>query len=184
MPQNLFKEHKWGFGTITEGYRTIKGIVFVTYGGTRWGPPEAIPSLDLLALRMEDMRIRCIGKFACAGGHKGAHGFSLDRLANKKGWTIENVASIVNRYTENPNDPEFANMSKEDQELLKTTAAARKKELEAPGEDRSHSWHWDIANRPNERDLLKAEIFMEEILEDYYGGDIDAAPMAQYICIA
>lgn len=30
------------------------------------------------------------------------------------------------------------------------------------------AYHEDIANRPNERDLLKAEMFMEEILERYY----------------
>ena len=182
MPQNLFRGHTWGFGPITESWRPIKGVAFVTYGGTRWGPPEAIPALDCLALRMEDMRVKCIGKFACAGGMKQGHGYSLDNLADKKGWSIEDAASIVSRYTEDPNHPEFANLSKEDRELLDATVTARKKEL--PREDRSHTWHWDIHNRPNERDLLKAEIFLEEILEDYYGGDVDAAPMAQYICIS
>ena len=26
-------------------------------------------------------------------------------------------------------------------------------------------WHTDIANRPNEEDLLRAELFMKEIIE-------------------
>ena len=108
----------------------------------------------------------------------------LKTMADAKGWGIEDAASIVQRYMEDPNHPEFADLSQEDRELLETTAAARRKEEKAPGAERSHSWHWDIANRPNERDLLKAEIFLEEILEDYYGGGVDAAPMSQYLCIA
>ena len=115
---------------------------------------------------------------------KGSHGHSLDKLADAKGWGIEDAASIVQRYMDDPEHPEFADLSQEDRELLKATAAAREKEKKAPGAERSYSWHWDIANRPNERDLLKAEIFIEEILEDYYGGGVDAAPMAQYLCIA
>jgi hypothetical protein len=130
------------------------------------------------------MRIKCIGKFACAGGHKGAHGHSLDTIADAKGWGIEEAAYTVERYMENPNYPEFAKLSEEDRKLLETAVAAHKKELQAPGAERVHSWHWDVANRPNERDLLKAEIFLEEILEDFYGGGVDAGPMAQYLCIA
>lgn len=30
------------------------------------------------------------------------------------------------------------------------------------------TWHKDIMTRPNKRDLLKAEIFIEDILEKYY----------------
>jgi hypothetical protein len=29
-------------------------------------------------------------------------------------------------------------------------------------------WYKDLNERPSERDLLKAEIFMEEIIEEYY----------------
>jgi hypothetical protein len=184
MPHNLFRDPDEGFGMISEGWRRLKGIVFVTYGGTRWGPPEAIPSLACLENRLQDMRIRCIGKFSCAGGGKGGHGFSFDKLADAKGWGIEEAAGIISRYRENPNHPEFANLSMEDRELLDETVASRQKEDEAPGPERSHSWHWPIANRPNERDLMKAEIFLEEILEDFYGEGIDANGMAQYVCIA
>ena len=178
----LFREGR--MPPITEGYGPKKGVAFVTYGGTRWGPPEAIPSLDVLTLRMEDARIRCIGKFACAGGHTGGHGHSLDKLSSLKGWSIEDTGILVYRYIQNPEHPDFAELSEEDRKLVAETAAERAKELAGPNLDRSHSWHWDIANRPNERDLRKAEIFLEEILDDYYGGGVDAAPMAQYVCIA
>jgi hypothetical protein len=184
MPQNLFRGHKWGFDAITEPYRSLKGIAFVTYGGTRWGPPEALPSLACLQNRLEDMRIRCIGKLACPGGQKGGHGHSLDKLADAKGWGIEEAASVVQRFMEEPDQPEFAALSSADRELLEATAKERRKELKTPDLERAHSWHWDINNRPSERDLTKAEIFLEEIIEDYYGGGVDAAPMAQYVCIA
>ena len=117
-------------------------------------------------------------------GPKGGHGHSLDKLADTKGWGIEEAASVILRYMDDPGHPEFADLSKEDRELLETTAKARRKELKAPDMERTHSWHWDIYNRPSERDLTKAEIFLEEIIEDYYGGGVDAAPMAQYVCIA
>ena len=48
-----------------------KGIVFVTYTGSRRGPAEAMPSLSLLELQMEDKGYRCIGKLACPGKHAG-----------------------------------------------------------------------------------------------------------------
>jgi len=47
----------------------------------------------------------------------------------------------------------------------------------------SRAWHWDFTKRPTERDLLKAEIFLSEILEDYYGGGIEMYPYSQYVCI-
>ena len=93
-----------GFGhrkTIL-GPESKKGIVFATYAGHDFGPPEAVPALEALALEMAHLQFQCIGKFSCPG---------------KFG---------------NPKNP----------------------------------WFKDIANRPHERDLLKAEIFMEEVLEE------------------
>jgi flavodoxin len=46
-----------------------KGIVFVTYTGSRRGPAEALPALALMELQMEDRGYRCIGKLACPGRH-------------------------------------------------------------------------------------------------------------------
>jgi len=108
-----------------EGFGPNKSILFVTYSGELRGPGEASAALDCLELRIEDARVKCVGKFACAGSWK-------DR-----------------RKTE------------------------------------GRPWHYDLDNRPNERDLLKAEIFLEEIIEDYYyDGEMEAAPISQYVCIA
>lgn len=94
-----------------------KGIVFVTYSGNHFGPPEAEPALAALALEMEHLiYFKCIGKFSCPG---------------------------VMRH---PKNGEPYN--------IKVPTAK-------PG-----VWYSD-GERPHERDLLKAEIFMEEILEGY-----------------
>jgi hypothetical protein len=80
-----------------------KGIVFVTYAGHEFGPPEAEPALSALALELEHLKYRCVGRFACPG--------------------------------------KFG--------------------------DASQSYFKNLDERPSERDLLKAGIFMEEILEEY-----------------
>jgi hypothetical protein len=81
-----------------------KAIVFATYSGYEFGPKEAEPSLALLALEIEHLRFKCIGKFSCPG-----------------------------------------------------------KSIAAPPDD---PYHPDIQERPNEKDLFKAEIFIEEKLEE------------------
>jgi len=96
-------------GKIVRVHRKItlgnkRGVVFVTYAGTHLGPKEAEPALALLALNIEHLKFRCVGRFACPG-------------------------AISKRPT--------------------------------PGQ-----WFGDITGRPNERDLTKAEIFLEEKLEE------------------
>jgi menaquinone-dependent protoporphyrinogen IX oxidase len=80
-----------------------KGIVFVTFGGHEFGPIEAVPALETLALEMMHLKINCIGKFSCPG---------------KFGKGNKNV------YFKNSDE------------------------------------------RPDERDLMKAEIFLEEVLDE------------------
>jgi hypothetical protein len=181
MGDRLFREDR--MAPITEGYGPKKGIAFVTYGGDRRGTPEALVALGALELRMEDMRVKCIGKFACPGGNKWSR-IPVDTVAARKGWSVGDAAAAIARYRENPNHPEFASLSAEDQKLF-AKAAKQTRDLptmaEVPG---SRGLHWDVYNRPSERDLLKAEIFLEEILEDYYGGGVEAAPLGQNLCIA
>lgn len=91
-----------------------KGIVFVTYSGNHFGPPEAEPALSVLALEMEHLiYFKCIGKFSCPGLMKHSKNYDVKIPTAKPGvWYSDGV-------------------------------------------------------RPNERDLIKAEIFMEEILEGW-----------------
>jgi hypothetical protein len=81
-----------------------KGVTFLTYSGWEFGPKEAVPALQLLALEMEHLRFKCIGQFCCPG------------------------------YYVNHPTPE--------------------------------AYHGDVRDRPNEQDLLKAEMFIEERLEE------------------
>jgi len=139
------------------------GVVFATYAGEDLGPKEAEPSLALLELEMEHLKFKSIGRFACLGTM--AIGFGLtERLAERFGWTMEKAADFIRKYKENPQDAEFTTLSEADRKLLE---AVRKG---PPGFHKNRMWHWDTENRPNERDLTKAEIFLEEILEDYYEG--------------
>jgi len=97
---DLVKRHR----KIVLGPESPKAAVFVTYGGYEFGPREAEPSLDLLALEVEHLGFRCIGRFCCPG-----------------------------RYLNDPTPRAF---------------------------------HGDIRDRPDERDLLRAELFIEEKLEE------------------
>ena len=89
---------------IVLGPESKKAVVFITYSGYEFGPKEAVPGLELLALEVEHLNFQCIGQFCCPG-----------------------------RFLHNPTPRTF---------------------------------HGDIQDRPNDKDLLKAEMFIEEKLED------------------
>jgi hypothetical protein len=93
-------EHK----KIILGPDSPKAVVFITYAGYEFGPKEAEPALQLLALELEHIGFQCIGYFCCPG-----------------------------TYLDNPMPRTF---------------------------------HGDIRGRPDERDLLKAQMFIEEKLEE------------------
>jgi hypothetical protein len=42
-------------------------LVFITYSGYDFGPKEAEPALNLLALEIEHLKFQCIGRFSCPG---------------------------------------------------------------------------------------------------------------------
>ncbi len=81
-----------------------RAVVFITYGGYEFGPREAEPAVQLLALELEHIGFQVIGQFCCPG-----------------------------KYLDDPMPRTF---------------------------------HGDIRNRPDERDLLKAQMFIEDKLEE------------------
>jgi hypothetical protein len=97
-PPNHTPHHK-----IILGPESPKAVVFITYSGYEFGPREAEPALQLLALEIEHLGFKCIGKFCCPG---------------------------------------------------------KSREDPIPG-----AYHPDNQERPNEKDLLKAEMFIEKKLE-------------------
>lgn len=174
-----------GLAPITEPFGMKKGIVFVTYTDGRRGTAEAIPALDCLELRIEDMRIKCIGKFACTCGPVAKYRWEAPNIiAAKYRVSLDEADDLLGRYRENPNYPEFAELSQEERELFDketTSAPEMLKHRETSG---ARDLIWDVRSKPSERDLLKAGIFLEEILENFYGGGIEAAPLCQHLCIA
>ena len=89
---------------MTLGPDSPKAVVFITYSGYEFGPKEALPAIQLLALELEHIGFQYIGHFCCPG-----------------------------KYVDDPMPRTF---------------------------------HGDIRDRPNEKDLLKAQMFIEEKLEE------------------
>ncbi len=89
---------------IVLGPDSPKAVVFITYGGYEFGPKEAEPALQLLALELEHIGFQCIGQFCCPG-----------------------------KFLDDPTPRTF---------------------------------HGDIRDRPNEKDFLKARMFIEDKLEE------------------
>lgn len=165
-----------------KGYGAKKSIIFVTYGGQEQGPREAQAALSCLELRLEGANAKCIGKFACCG--KMWRETTVDPIANKFNWMVGDTTTAIALYKENPNHPDFAKLTAEERKMF-DKAVASTAVFSNPGAGMGfRAWHWDFQNRPTERDLLKAEIFLSEILEDYYGGGIEMYPYSQYISIA
>jgi hypothetical protein len=81
-----------------------RAVIFITYAGYEFGPKEAEPAAQLLALEVEHIGYRFAGNFCCPG-----------------------------KYLDNPTPRTF---------------------------------HGDIRDRPNEKDLLKAQYFIEDKLEE------------------
>lgn len=89
---------------IVLGPDAPRAVVFITYAGYEFGPKEAEPAVQLLALEVEHVGFQFIGQFCCPG-----------------------------KYLDKPTPMTF---------------------------------HGDIRDRPNEKDLLKAQLFIEEKLEE------------------
>jgi hypothetical protein len=98
------KDPKIDHGKIILGPDSPKAVVFITYAGYEFGPKEADPAAQLLALELEHIGFQYIGCFCCPG-----------------------------KYVDDPMPRTF---------------------------------HGDIRDRPDERDLLKAQMFIEEKLEE------------------
>jgi len=162
------------------GWGPIKGIAFTTYGGQGQGPIECSAALAQLELRLEGARIKCVGKFACCGKQWAEP--TVDPIAAHFNSTVGDATSAIALYRENPDHPDFAKLTAEERKMFQKAVGMTADYSSGAGMG-SRAWHWDFTKRPTERDLLKAEIFLSEILEDYYGGGIEMYPYSQYVCI-
>lgn len=160
----------------------IKAVVFETYAG---GVREATSVLAVLQQYLECKGLTICGQFACPG-HEIAH-MAVDSTAQILGVGVQHAADALQEYRENPNAPQFANL----------TDAQRRRMDEALLDDRDDPSYdadfdfsmfgkYDLKNRPHARDLLKAEIFMEEIVQDFFTGKKvpEVTHRGQYLCIS
>jgi len=166
-----------------KGWGPKKGIAFVTYGGQGQGPIEAKAALACIELRLDGSQIKCIGQYACCG--KQWEEPTVDPLASKFNWMVGDTTVAIALYKENPNHPDFAKLTAEERKMFEK-AVKMTEEFSVPGGamGKFRAWHWEFAKHPTERDLLRAEIFMKDIMEDYYGGGIEMYPFSQYVSIS
>ena len=181
-------------GSKGETGKTIYGVAYTTYGGSGVGPEECYGCLESLTEFLRVNGARTVGKFACPGREL-RHG-SVDRLAEKFHINIDDAQSLMSRYKENPASEEFTKYSEDQMKLLDKLAddesfgegvhMLNNNDPLGCGKPGCLMWHYDFDNRPSERDVTKAKIFMAEIIEDYFlswDGD-PRAPYSMYTCIS
>lgn len=192
-----------GVGTDSPGSKsdvnkkTIYGVAFCTYGGSGVGPEECYGTLEILVEYLRVNGIRCVGKFACPG--RELRHSAVDRLAMILKMNIDDSQAMMQRYKENPDSEEFKKLTPAQLKALADGAATKDEDSfgeEAPtmldndpmgcGKRGSVIWHYDFQNRPSARDLTKANIFLNEVVEDYFmtfTGD-PRPPYSVYTCIS
>lgn len=177
--------------------KTIYGVVFCTYGGSGVGPEECYGTLEVMVEYLRVNGIRNVGKFACPG--RELRHSAVDQLARVLNMNIDDSQAAMQRYKEDPQAPEWEKLTDVQRKALANGAATKNEESfgkDAPtmadndpmgcGKKGSIIWHYDFQNRPNTRDLTKANIFLNEIIEDYFmtfTGD-PRPPYSVYTCIS
>lgn len=171
---------QWGRGVPLK-----KAIIFATHSGSHRGPSQVTGALGILRLIVGDLGFQVIGEFACVGydasrwrSHNTCNG-----LAKAMNTTHENVWQILEEYFVNPESEMIKALSEEDRALVAKYAGMQQKhDAEYIGEPD----HW--ANKklasPREKDLVKAEIFMAEIIEDMFIPVEKETINTTHICIA
>lgn len=159
--------------------KTIYGVGFITYGGSGVGPEECMGSMYVLDEYLRVNGIRVVGHYACPG--KELRHESVNKLASKLKMNIDDSQALMQRFKDNPDTEEFKTMDPEKRKILEDAASIKDedsfgkgKTLDAVndplgcGKPGYANWHYDVQRRPSERDLIKARIFLEEIIEDHF----------------
>lgn len=184
-------------GAKGETCKTVYGIVFTTYGGSGVGPAECYGTLEVEVELMRVNGIRTVGKFACPG--KELRHASVDQLAEELGINLDDAQAMMQRFQEDPNGEEFQKLSKPQLRTLKELAGVKDEDSFGTGfrmmldndplgcgKPGCTMWHYDFEHRPTSRDILKAKIFLSEIIEDYFltpSGD-PRPPYSTYVSIS
>lgn len=181
-PPRLYRNELMFPGSFFRPESSPLGAAFVTYSGETYGPCEAEPALGTLEMYLKYLFIPTIGRFACPA-RKGAKG-TLDLITSELGLSPAETANLVGRFEREPEAAYFHSLSGDVLELLRQAVADKRGEVPMPEAFREDVWHRDLDSRPSQRDLVKARIFLSEILEDYFFEDGTARmPGSVYTCI-
>ncbi len=149
---------------------TPLGVVFATYSGETFGPHEALATLDIQQIYLEYLYIDVIGRFACPG--KKLAKDLLEILAQELGTDLQTASNLVSHYRQDPHAPQLQCCSEDALALMhQLLYQQHARPQHTPGFISPGSWHWDLDTRPNARDLQKADIFLQEVLEGYFMGE-------------
>ena len=154
-----------------------KGLAFLTYGGSFYGPDETEAGMGQLRLWLNEHGIHCVGEFTCPG--REINMFKMKKLVDYLGTDSFQATETFDRYMQDPERVEFADADPALLELLDDAAKINEHGEPKPepmaytlgdGSQVSGSWnyHHHLMRRPDSRDLLKAKLLLSDILEDYY----------------
>ena len=97
---------------------------------------------------------------------------------------VENAAPLVQLYKTNPGAPEFADLTQEEHKHMQEAVADPRDMPDYEGMEHFIAPKYDLKNRPNDRDLLMAEIFMQNLIQDYFfGRTTPQESYGEYLCI-
>lgn len=181
--------------------RLRAGIAFSTFGGTVAGPRECIPTLELEKEYLQLYGFTPVGQFACPGKQL-RHG-PVDELNARLKIDIDDAQALLQRFMDDPDSAEFTSMDAGRLEIIRKVAS--KMDFDENGNPLmageqvmfdndplgngmkgSKYIHYNLQDRPHQRDLKMAEYFMTEIIEDFFltaDGQIRQPMGAMYSCI-
>ena len=157
----------------------VKGVVFATYAGAI---REAYSTLAVEKQYLECLRLKIVGEFSCPGGEI-SH-MAVDRVAAIMGVQVENAASLVQLYKTNPDAPEFAKLDEKGHKAMAEAVADPRDMPDYEGMENFIAPKYDLENRPNEHDLVMAEYFMQNLIQDFFvGREKPQESYGEYLCI-
>jgi len=156
-----------GTPTFGRGVKLKKAVAFLTYEGSRRGPAEVAGPMSLLEIIMTDGGWNCIGEFACPGlkavPDRSFNMYQL--LADELGKTYTEAVPILEGYLRSP---DYAAALPESTRAACQRAAAAFQGADARRIGTPAPWHNTAIDRPCDRDVALAEIFMAELIEDVF----------------
>ena len=109
---------------------------------------------------------------------------AVDRVSAIMGVQVENAAPLVQLYKTNPNAPEFSKLDEEGHRKMQEAVADPRDMPDYDGMEHFIAPKYDLENRPNEKDLLMAEIFMQNLIQDFFlGRTKPQETYGEYMCI-